>query len=731
MLDLLEKEISKLNLFEGNLPEIVLAIADSIPTHNIPYRMKIALAISEIMLFASHFRIKIKHWNNSLIPVNSIMFCIAKSGMSKDSSLRAVRKCFSDGYEIINKIRHDTAIEKAIKEATDAGADLPDRFIGYKDYYIPPNPLFLAISTTEGFVQHLNDLANDELGAGFIYSGEFGAELASNSNLTDNIKILAELYDEGNKEVKVLKSRENQSKEIKNFPTSALFIGSQDNLLYDESIKHKFKTEFTTKLARRSFFIFINEDIIPTSYPSIQAMLEAERKLEDNALQNYLDVKEYIKELTPDLIQRRNTLVTVDEDVRDLFTLYKKYNEELSSTIDSQIPITKLTRAHLQWKALKLAGALAIIQQCNSIDIDHYKAAIEFVELINDDIYNFENELTKEPYELFVDYVKSYMINGEYSMGLHALKKAGFIPAKGLSDTHLKELTKLANACDTDGIYTLSKDTIHYNALTKKDTILVSYVPCTGTKEQRRTKCAKGYTCIETTFDKLQELLEDDYAFTPFKFKNGIRNKDNIISGCKWLVLDVDDSEITDEECHLMLSDLNHFIVRTSNKDNANKYRVLIELDTEINVPDTQWTRLIDNIGKDLGLKCDLVPKSQIYFSYSDRNILSILNENTLHIKPYLDLVNNLEKNVRVIPTNKKTCNALLDDPLTTFNQAFEARDGEGRRKLIWSVKYARDLGADKEYCKNLLDQISDYWVKPLPEKDLEIIKKQLDRWEF
>ena len=74
MLDMLEKEVNKLNLFEGNIPEITKAVADSIPSKTIPYRMKLALAMSEIMLFISQFRINIKHWNGSSIPINSIMF---------------------------------------------------------------------------------------------------------------------------------------------------------------------------------------------------------------------------------------------------------------------------------------------------------------------------------------------------------------------------------------------------------------------------------------------------------------------------------------------------------------------------------------------------------------------------------------------------------------------------------------------------------------------------------
>ena len=140
MLDVLEKEIHTLNIYEGNIPPIVEAIANSIPSQTIPRRMKLALAISELVLFASQFRNNIQHWNGSIIPVNSIMFCVAKSGASKDSSVKAARKCFEEGYEIINQVRHDNAVDRAIQKATQEGYDLPDKFASYKDFYNPPNP---------------------------------------------------------------------------------------------------------------------------------------------------------------------------------------------------------------------------------------------------------------------------------------------------------------------------------------------------------------------------------------------------------------------------------------------------------------------------------------------------------------------------------------------------------------------------------------------------------------
>ena len=733
MLDILEKEINSLNLFNGNIPEIIKAVTDSIPSRSIPYRMKLALAVSEIILYTSQFRINIKHWNDSIIPINSIMFCVARSGNSKDSSVKAARKCFDEGYKIINRKRTDNAIASAIAKATEAGYETPHTFASYKDFYIQPNPLFVAISTTEGFIQHLNDLSDDSFGSGYIYSGEVGAELASNVNLIENIKVLAELYDEGTKEVKILKSRENQSREVKNLPVSALFIGSQDNILYEDSIKRKFKTEFTSKLARRSFFIFVNEEIITNDFSSIQDMLKEERIVDDKAKEARIRVSNYIEDLTKVLLEYTTKYITVSEDVRDLFSLYKRYNEEVANTIDSQYPMTKLTRTHLQWKALKLSGALAIIDGRTTIELEDYRGAIEFVETINRDIHNFEKELVKEPYELFADYVRLYAINNEFTISLHDLRKAGFIPMKGQSSTNLNELVKLVNSYDKNGLYSLKNDEVHFTLIEKKDNILLSYIPCSGSKEYRMKHCSDGYICEEIQFKTLEEMLQGDYAYTPFRFKNGVRGMENIDSGCKWITLDIDTSEITDEEAHILLSDINHFIVRTSNPNNKNKFRVILELDAEVNIENIRWKQFIQTIVSDLGLKSDPLPKSQIFFSYSTsaKYLLSQLEGNPLEVEPYLKILSNvIQKSSREL--SSKEIGYMLSNPDTTFAKAYNAPDGQGSRKLIWAARYAQELGATKEYILDLVNRINNYWTKPMDKERFEnTIIKQIERWNF
>jgi hypothetical protein len=68
---------------------------------------------------------------------------------------------------------------------------------------------------------------------------------------------------------------------------------------------------------------------------------------------------------------------------------------------------------------------------------------------------------------------------------------------------------------------------------------------------------------------------------------------------------------------------------------------------------------------------------------------------------------------------------ALLNDPLTTFSYAFEARYGEGSRNMYRMMRHAQDLGATEEEVVQLLDDCNDYWENPLFDDRLEKLKKQ------
>jgi hypothetical protein len=96
--------------------------------------------------------------------------------------------------------------------------------------------------------------------------------------------------------------------------------------------------------------------------------------------------------------------ISVPEEVFRLFKTYKRYNEELADTFPNQTSTSVLIRRHLQWKAIKLAGAFAICDLSDTITASHYIDAIRFCELLAHDMSLFEYDLNKADHERFADF---------------------------------------------------------------------------------------------------------------------------------------------------------------------------------------------------------------------------------------------------------------------------------------------------------------------------------------
>ena len=749
MLDLLHKELLSRGALSGPLPPIIDRIVEAIPFQTIPLRMKQTIAISEIMLFASQFRRNIAHWDGASVPINTVGFVITGSGQNKDSSINAARKCFATGYSLIEAKRLAIAKQKAIREAHDCGDDNPNDWETYKKYYRAPNPIFVAPSTPEGFIQHLNDLDSDGLGAGFCVSSEFGAELANSPLIVENLKVLSELYDLGNKEVKALKSRENQSKEIKGLPVSALFVGSPANILYDETVKRRFRVEFSTKLARRSWFCYLPQTIPEPSYPSVSAMIEAEKAIEDRAIASRLRVADGISILTNENLAHLGDPLSVEPDVRELFIIYKRYNTEKAATIPKLYPLSEIVRKHLQWKALKLSGAFAIFDRSSTITVNHYIQAIRFCEMLDNDMQLFEAELVKEQYEVFSDYMRSISENGKSSISVHNLRKMGFISGTGAIEPKLRELCHLAASYDPQGIYSSAGNSfITYEAVVPVQALGVSYLPIDVSpldksdmsKEDRDMvkasiahKVAKSpMTYSLTTFAGLGDMLKRSFAFSPFEFKGGHRTKDTLVPTTKWLVFDIDTSTITAEECHLVLQDFNHHIALTSDPTNVFKFHVLLELDSPVSLSPTEWKFFYQSVARYLGLQADILPQSQIFYSYEGRQVFSNTSGSAVEVRDHVMLAKDhaLSKPVEDKPLTTPQKRAMLSDELTTFNNAFEAPDGRGSIELMKAAYYAKYLGMSRDEVIALVRRINNYWLYPMPEARLQqTIISQILRW--
>ena len=654
------------------------------------------------------------------MPTNAIVFALSASGTSKDKSLNTLRKSLSTAYEQLEEYRVEYARDKAEKMAIldGAGADK------WRDFYVPPKPLQAGLGTVEGLMHHFADISDVPLGAGSLTTSEIGSELQNNGAITDIIKTISVAYDLGNIPPKIVKSQENQTKAVKNLPVNALFFGSQDALLYNNDIKTKFKMVFNTQLARRSIFTFTPEIPERVEISSIEELYEMREKERDRVLAAQAKLNAF----TAHLVENTSSApLPIEDDANKLFDVYMELNSIISEEMSNKYPIAKLSRKHKQWLALKLAGSYAILNQEQSVTEEMYAYAINTVEMLSPMLQDFERELVKEPYEQLADMCNHKSQDGEYFLSLHELRKLGYVFGSGSTKSKVDELCILANSYDQNGSYTVHESGIQYKEIIKTDVVGVSYIifetDKTGKelKEYMQRNATEGYAFYETDFKEIGLLLEENAAYSSFAFEGGYRKKDNLVGGTKFVILDIDKSQLTDQEAHILLSEYNHYIARTSDPDNEFKFRTILELDAIVDVDERMWKCFIQEIANELGLVVDVLPQSQIFFSFANREILSQLDAKPLPTKHLLEqaALNNRDKPkpARDLPDVQKS--AQLQDPQETFNYAYAAEKGERSICMYRALAHAIDLGADGKYLKQLADEINSSWLDPMAEDRL------------
>lgn len=732
--------------FTGEQNKYLQNVIEAISFPTIDPRMKSVVAVAQITAFASQFRRNIKLWDEvTEVPVNAISFVITGSGAGKDSSVKAARKCFKSGYSLVEQHANNVAIELAIQQADKEGLPNPQDEAIYRSYLKPVPPIDIMPTTGPGLIQHINDIGDIGVGAGFMYSGEFSDELAYNQDMVENIKTLSEIYDTGDKEVKYTKTIENRSKAITGQPVSALFVGSPGHILYDEGTKKKFHIAFMSKLARRSWFCYAPDKIDEQVFETLDEFWAYEEAIENESKHARIGMDLQSHTIAQENLKKLGQEITISKEVERLYKTYKRYNNDVADLLPNQESTYALIRRHLQWKALKLAGAFAIMDCVDEITSKHFIEAIRFCETLDKDMEEFERDLNKSPHELLVDFFHTKtLVDGASEISTHDLKKQGFM--NNVSKPKLREMVSLCAGYDKNSVYSIINDgaAIHYEPIIKTEVINVTYkeIDCTALneaiaqKDYDKVRQAKhdmattvnyGFDCADTTFADLPQLLAHDYAFSPFRFKDGVRRKENLESGTKWVVLDIDDSPLSAEEAHMMLGDINHHIALTSDNSNAFKFRVLLELDSEVHLNAIAWKHFYLKIADDLGLRADPLPQAQIFYSYGGRTVYSNLEAQPIETRDYLmyakDMAAEKESQNKVLSTAQKR--AQLNDPTTTFEYAFEAKYGEGSRNMYRMMRHAQDLGATQEEVLQLIEDVNDYWENPMPEERMEKLRDQ------
>lgn len=681
-LELVTRELNTLGAFDGKPNSIALKMVELLGD-TVPFSMSLAIANYTMATFIGHFHYKIELDTDNLIPMNVIIFVLAKSGAKKTSSMLKLEKSLKAGYEVINQHRY----EKARAFAEENHCNMPRI-----------NPLSNALATEAGMIKRLNDFKNEGIGLPSLYVDEISTELASNVDMIPNIKLVAQLFDVGDMKSKPLKDSNNQSEEVIGMGMNALFIGSEHGILEDDSVLRKFETEFISKLARRSFFVYPKFIETEEQIESIEALLNAVKAKKEIGYEVNNEINSIAKNIAENSLENDFNNLKLSEDCANLYTLYSIYCEEI---IPNDIEAVALEQQHRHWKALKLAGVYAVFNGHSFVEASDLIEAIYVAELTGKDIGLFVEKANRLPYEIMLSH---YQEGGE-QLTVHDMVKRKWITRP----SGVKDMLVLANSkSGKKGMFERTEDDqIVYKSFMTNDGIGVSLIKVSGTKDERSAKTAVGYEYKKTTFDKIGNVMCNDTAYCPFEFKGGIRGKDYIISSADFIVLDVDKSEYTDSECSDMLADYNHIIARTSS-NSPYKFRVLLPLDVSIDIENDKWKPFMKKVSDHLGIEIDLLPKAQIYYGYAGRDL--IINKDGVDLEAS-ELVKNIEAvSPKVKQLRPNQLPDAWDDRMNLFSNAYNAKAGDGLHNNLWyATASAHDMGFSLEQGLGLLDDIVDY----------------------
>jgi hypothetical protein len=161
------------------------------------------------------------------------------------------------------------------------------------------------------------------------------------------------------------------------------------------------------------------------------------------------------------------------------------------------------------------------------------------------------------------------------------------------------------------------------------------------------------------------------------------------------------------DEVHNAYQDFKHHVAKTSQNDNPYKFRMIMELDIEVNLEPRLWKNFMSKVGEFLGMNIDLLAQSQIYYGFDNREVLSQLEGEAL---PASELIKDIDVSVKeVVKLNPKERNKLVDDRFNEFNYAYEAKGNTRAVYLFRVFKHCADAGLAKNQTLSILEDIVEY----------------------
>ena len=551
------------------------------------FRIMIAYYLATI---AGSMRVSVNTKDRGNIPVNIYALALATSGSGKGYSVSVLENEYLKGFKdrfteetfpvISNQHLYKLASQRSARRGT---SDVEELEKLEKEFERAGALAFSFDSGTPAAVKQMrHKLLLADCGAINLAIDEIGSNLIGN---TDILNTFLELYDQGFIKQKLTKNTvENQRNEELHgkTPTNMLLFGTPSKLLDGGQTEDHFYSFLETGYARRCLFSFGNRIRAGTTLSPKDVYTNLTTRSNKNSILKWSS--HFLKLADPAKFAWE---LDVEDDVAIELLTYRIKCEEMADALPEHEEIKKSELSHRYFKALKLAGALAFIDEALEIDMDTLYSAIKLVEESGnsfDQIFNREKTYVK--LAKYIATTNTELTHADMNEALPFYKSG--IGARN-------EMMSMAIAWGyknniiikkqfNDGIEFFKGETLQRTNLEK---IKLSY----------SDHFAYNYQYEEVSFTDLHLLTqEDNFHWCNHKFRGGHRQEENVIPGFNLVVLDIDGGTPKDT-AHELLGEytfMTYDTKRSSEEDN--RFRLILPINYQLELDQEDYKEFINNI---------------------------------------------------------------------------------------------------------------------------------------
>lgn len=546
-------------------------------------------------MLASMMRTSILTHDRGEIPVNMYALNLGTSGSGKGYSTNIIEN------EVINRFRNRFLEEVfpylaeinlpklALKRANTKKTDPDDELLRVQKEFDSLGTLVFSFDsgTPAAVKQMRHKLLMADAGSVNLQIDEIG------SNLLGQIDVLTtflELYDVGRIKSKLIKntSENIRSEEIiGQTPTNMMLFGTPAKLLNGSKTEEELYSMLETGYARRCFFGYSKA----SDKNHKLTKEEVYDMLTDKSSNQYLEkLADKLDRLASNINANKKLIMTKDTSL--LLIEYRLKCEEIANNLSEHEEIKKAEISHRYFKALKLAGAYAFIDDSPELTSEHLYSAIKLAE---ESGAAFNRILNRDR-----NYVKLAKYIATCKRDVTQADLVEDLPFYRGATSVKSEMLTLATAYGyknniiikksfSDGIEFLRGETLKASHL---DSMIISH----------SDDLAANYTNERAPFTMLHKLTQlPDHHWVAHHLLGGNegkghRNEENCIPGFNLLTIDIDGG-VNISTVKLLLAKYQFLIYTTKrHTEEEHRFRLIFPMNYELQLDADEYKEFMKNI---------------------------------------------------------------------------------------------------------------------------------------